>query len=132
MTDRPIAKTLPARAPGATFPSVRTLPDLQVATLDAQGRLALRSAATTMCWQPNDPVTLTVHDGVLRLTDPTISMAGLAVLLDSRCRVQLPYGIRTATGLEPGARLMIVAAPHEGVVAALAVSRVVAAFAARP
>ena len=56
----------------------------------------------------------------------------MAVVLDSRFRVLLPYFIRIRNDWEPGVRLMVLAAPVEGVLAALPVARVAAALLANP
>jgi len=88
-----------------------------------------------MGWAPGQELALTVRDGVVRLAaaaHPAQTRPRVAVVLDSRWRVLLPYGIRVLRGWEPGIRLMVLAAPVEGVVAALAVSRVVSAFMGSP
>jgi hypothetical protein len=48
--------------------------------------------------------------------------------LDSRFRVLLPYFIRVQHNWEPGVRLMVLAAPVEGMLAALSVARIAAAL----
>jgi bifunctional DNA-binding transcriptional regulator/antitoxin component of YhaV-PrlF toxin-antitoxin module len=72
-----------------------------------------------------------VRDGILRLSSPIYpaqTRSGVTVVLDSRWRVLLPYGIRVHTGMELGIRLMVLAIPIEGIAAAVPVSRVVSAF----
>jgi hypothetical protein len=105
--------------------------DLHVSTVDDQGRLALRGPALTMGWMPGQELALNIRDGGLRLSTrdhrtPTGSAVG--VTLDSRFRVLLPYGIRIHGGWRSGIRVMVLAVPVEGVVAALSVPRVVSAF----
>jgi hypothetical protein len=62
---------------------------------------------------------------------PAQPRSGVTVVLDSRWRLLLPYGIRVHSGLEFGIRLIVLAAPIEGLAAALPVSRVVSAFLGR-
>jgi hypothetical protein len=84
-----------------------------------------------MGWSPGQDLALAVSDGILRLSPPmhpTQTRSGIAVALDSRWRVLLPYGIRVHNGMELGIRLMVLAIPIEGVAAAVPVSRVVSAF----
>jgi hypothetical protein len=56
----------------------------------------------------------------------------LAVVLDSRFRVLLPYFIRVQNNWEPGVRLMVLAAPVHGLLAALPIARVAAALLGNP
>jgi hypothetical protein len=108
--------------------------DLHVSTMDAHGRLPLRGPALAMGWSPGQDLALVVRDGVLLLSSPlqpAQPRSGITVVLDSRWRLLLPYGIRVHSGLEFGIRLMVLAAPIEGLAAALPVSRVVSAFLGR-
>jgi hypothetical protein len=108
--------------------------DLHVATMDAHGRLPLRGPALRMGWSPGQDLVVVVRDGVLRLSSPTQpaqSRSGVTVVLDSRRRLLLPYGIRVHSGLKFGTRLIVLAAPIEGLAAALPVTRVVTAFLGR-
>jgi hypothetical protein len=108
--------------------------DLHVSTMDAHGRLPLRGPALRMGWSPGQDLALVVRDGVLRLfppIQPAQPGSGVTVVLDSRWRLLLPYGIRIHSGLEFGIRLIVLAAPMEGLAAALPVSRVVSAFGGR-
>jgi len=108
--------------------------DLHVSTMDAHGRLPLRGPALRMGWSPGQDLALVVRDGVLRLFSPIQPAqpgSGVTVTLDSRWRLLLPYGIRIHSGLEFGIRLIVLAAPMEGLAAALPVSRVVSAFGGR-
>lgn len=128
------ATHLPARlAPRAPVLGEHST-DLSVGTLDNQGRLSLRGPARLMGWDAAQTLVLDTQDGVLRFSadDPTMrGQAGLALSLDRRSRVQLPFGLRFTHGLRAGSRVLIVAAPTEGAIAVLPVSRVVAAFASR-
>jgi hypothetical protein len=63
----------------------------------------------------------------VRMTDSN-RVAAMAVVLDSRFRVLLPYFIRVQKNWEPGVRLMVLAAPVQGVLAALPMARVAAAL----
>jgi hypothetical protein len=135
MSASPIAPELSVRVNGA----IRHWPlgndaDLHVSTMDAHGRLPLRGPAVTMGWSPGQDLALVVRDGVLRLSSailPAQPRSGVTVVLDSRWRLLLPYGIRVHSGLGFGIRLIVLAAPMEGLAAALPVSRVVSAFRAR-
>ena len=127
-----IAPALPPRASGEIRPCAdATYADLHVSTMDGQGCPALRGPALAMGWAPGQDLALTVRDGILRLSSPihsTQTRCGVTVVLDSRWRVLLPYGIRVHSGWELGIRLMVLAIPIEGVAAAVPVSRVVSAF----
>ena len=131
-----IASALPVKAPNGTrLRGGAACADICVATVDGQGRVALRGPASMMGWKPGQDVALTVRGGVVHLVPPLhpgSGGSGLAVVLDGRWRVLIPYGIRVASGWAPGIRLMVVAAPNEGVVAILAVSRVVSALVSSP
>lgn len=124
LTDLPLAgpatqRTLEPEAPV----------DLHVATIDIQGRVPLRKQVGAMGWPAYGEVVLTVHDGLIRFFDPARlgpqHEIGIRLTLDSRLRVQLPFGIRTATSLWPGMRLVLLAAPFQGIVAGLPVSHLV-------
>jgi hypothetical protein len=132
MTASPAAQALPARANGDIRPCTDvTYADLHVSTMDGQGRLALRGPALAMGWSPGQDLALGIHDGMLHLSSPLLPAhagSGVTVVLDSRWRVLLPYGIRIHTSMEVGIRLMILAIPTEGIAAAVPVSRVVSAF----
>ncbi len=96
--------------------------DLHVSTMDTHGRLPLRGPALAMGWSPGQDLTLVVADGVLRLSSPlqpAQTRSGVTVVLGSRWRLLLPYGIRAHSGLEFGIRLIVLAAPMEGLAAAL-------------
>lgn len=105
--------------------------ELHLTTMDDQGRIALRGPASTMSWKPGDSIQFFIRSTVVWFHDQRTSggSPGLDVSLDGRCRIQIPYGVRATIGLEPGVRLMVLVAPQEHVVAALPVSRVIAAFA---
>ena len=132
MTASPAAQALPVRANGDIRPCTdATCTDLHVSTMDDQGRLALRGPALAMNWSPGQDLALGIHDGMLHLSSPlhpAHTGSGVTVVLDSRWRVLLPYGIRIHTSMEVGIRLMILAIPAEGIAAAVPVSRVVSAF----
>ena len=135
MSASPIAPELWARANGEIRHwHLGNDADLHVSTMDAHGRLPLRGPALTMGWSPGQDLALDVRDGVLRLCppiQPAQPRSGVSVVLDSRWRLLLPYGIRVHSGLEFGIRLIVLAAPMEGIAAALPVSRVVSAFRGR-
>ena len=108
--------------------------DLFMATVDPQGRLALRGPASTMGWTTGQELWLTRRHGGLifsRLPD-SHCVAAMAVVLDSRFRVLLPYFMRVQNNWEPGVRLMVLAAPVHGVLAALPKARVAAALLGNP
>ena len=118
MSVTPMASALPRRADAEFRPILGpNEADLHMLTFDGKGRLALRGPASTMGWTPGQNVWLTSRDGGLLLSrspHPTGIYAG-AVVLDSRCRVLLPYFIRIQNNWEPGVRLMVLAAaPVEG------------------
>lgn len=130
MTVGPSGSTLPIeRGP---LPTLDAAPmHLHVSTVDSQGRVALRGTAQAMGWSTGHALALTALDGVLRIHLPTApfrSRAGSIVTLDNRWRVLLPYGLRVYSGWDPGIRLMVVAAPSEGVAAALTVARIASAL----
>jgi hypothetical protein len=105
--------------------------DLHVSTVDNQGRLALGGPALTMGWMPGEDLALSIRDGGIRLSAQTqrnSTSSALGVTLDSRCRLLLPFGIRVHGGWMAGIRVMVLAVPIEGIVAALSVPRVVSAF----
>jgi hypothetical protein len=108
--------------------------DLFMSTVDPQGRLALRGPASTMGWTTGQELWLTRrHGGLLlsRLPD-SHCVAAMAVVLDSRFRVLLPYFIRVQNNWEPGVRLVVLAAPFHDVLAALPMARVAAALLGNP
>jgi hypothetical protein len=102
--------------------------DVDVATVDGEGRVAMRRLAMAMGWTSGQPLALTVSDGIVRVTAPAHPAASyaIAVIMDTRWRVLLPYGLRQHCGWAPGTRLIIVAAPKAGIVAALPLAQVVA------
>jgi hypothetical protein len=59
-------------------------------------------------------------------------VAAMAVVMDSRFRVLLPYFIRVQNNWAPGVRLMVLAIPVHGVLAALPMARVAAALLGNP
>jgi hypothetical protein len=132
MSASPVAPALPVRTNGEfRFYTDTTYADLHVSTMDGQGRLVLRGPALAMGWSPGQDLALAVRDGILRLSSPmhpTQTRSGVTVVLDSRWRILLPYGIRVHTGMELGMRLMVLAIPIEGIAAAVPVPRVVSAF----
>ena len=108
--------------------------DIFMSTVDAKGRLALRGPASMLGWTTGQNLCLTRRDGGLLLSrspEPT-RIRACVVVLDSRCRVLLPYFIRIQNDWKTGVRLMVLAAPVEGVLAALPVSRVAAALLGNP
>jgi hypothetical protein len=127
---------LPMPADAATDPATLAPneADLFISTVDPQGRLALRGPASTMGWTTGHKLWLTCRNGGLlfsRLAD-SHRVATLAVVLDSRFRVLLPYFIRVQNNWEPGVRLMVLAAPVHGLLAALPIARVAAALLGNP
>jgi hypothetical protein len=68
---------------------------------------------------PGQELTLVVGDGALRLTSPLQPRSGVRVVVDSRWRLQLPYGIGVHRGPEFGIRLTVLVAPTEALAAAL-------------
>jgi hypothetical protein len=123
MSASPIAPELPVRANGETRHwTDGNDADLHVPTMDAHGRLPLRGPALAMGWSPGQDLALVVRDGVLLFSSriqPAQPRPGITVVLDSRWRLLLPYGIRVHSGLEFGIRLIVLAAPIEGLAAAL-------------
>lgn len=103
--------------------------DLHLGTIDGQGRVRLAQAAGPQGWQAGSALVLLVHDGVLRLVDPTRlrggQHVGIAISLDARLRLQLPFGVRTALGLRPGTRLVLLGVPSSGTVVGFPVSHLV-------
>lgn len=112
-------------------PSRGPVADLHLATVDTQGRLGLHQPARLVGWAPHRRVTLSVQDPVVRLTDRTGRASGVDVTFDRRCRILVPFGLRSLVGLHPGVRVLVVAVPDEGTLAVLPVDQVVAAFARR-
>ena len=108
--------------------------DLFISTVDPQGRLALRGPTSTMGWTTGQELFLARrHGGLLlsRLPD-SHRVAAMAVVLDSRFRVLLPYFMRIQNNWEPGVRLMVLATPVHGVLAVLPMARVAAALLGNP
>lgn len=103
--------------------------ELQVATMEIQGRVRLAKIASRMGWTARSALVLGVQDGIIRLLDaaalPQHHHRGIGVALDTRLRLQLPFGIRTALGLDPGTRLILLGAPAEGTLAGIPVSHFV-------
>jgi hypothetical protein len=131
----PLASALPVRAGASVDPTLAANEaDLFMSTVDAKGRLALRGPASTMGWTTGQELWLTRRHGGLLLSQlPDSNRVGaMAVVLDSRFRVLLPYFIRIQNDWEPGVRLMVLAAPVAGALAALSVARVAAALLANP
>ena len=136
MTAAPMASALPARVSAPTDPATRAPneADLFMSTVDAQGRLALRGPASTMGWTTGQELWLTRRlEGLLfsRLPDSK-RVDAMAIVLDRRFRVLLPYFIRVQDHWEPGVRIMVLAAPVQGVLAALPMARVAAALLGNP
>jgi hypothetical protein len=131
-----MASVLPVRARGGQIYSTveANEADLHMSTVDTKGRLALRRPASSMGWASGQDLALTLRDGVVLLSHSQHAAHARAgvVALDSRWRVLLPYGIRVQIGWEPAVRLMILADPIDGFVAALPVSRVAAALLRSP
>lgn len=109
---------------GRSMPSV----DLQLVTVDAEGRVPLRRAAGSLGWAAGFRVVLSVHDGVLRLSPDLVRGAGIDLVLDGRLRVQLPYGVRVTTAFRPGTRLIVLTAHEARVVATAPLSSVIDRF----
>ena len=127
---------LPVRVNAQTDPATLAPneADLFMSTVDPQGRIALRGPASTMGWTTGQELWLARrHGGLLfsRLAD-SHPVAAMAVILDSRFRVLLPYFMRVQNNCEPGVRLMVLAAQVHGVLAALPVARVAAAVLGAP
>jgi hypothetical protein len=127
---------LPVPADAATDPATLAPneADLFISTVDPQGRLALRGPASTMGWTTEQELWLSRrHGGLLlsRLPDSD-RVDTMAVVLDNRFRVLLPYFMRVQNNWEPGVRLMVLAAPVHGVLAALPMARVAAALLGNP
>lgn len=85
-----------------------------------------------MSWPPRQRLNLVVEDHVLRLSDPldpsTTEPAGVAIALDERFRVVLPYGMRVTAGFQSSQRLIVLTIRHQGIVAALPVAQLVEAL----
>lgn len=103
--------------------------DLHLGTMDGQGRVRLAQVAGPQGWQAGSALVLLVHDGVLRLVEPTRlrggQHVGIPISLDARLRLQLPFGVRTALGLRPGTRLVLLGVPSSGTVVGFPVSHLV-------
>jgi hypothetical protein len=103
--------------------------ELQVATMEGQGRVRLAQIARRMGWSARSTLVLAVQDGIIRVVDveafPHVQGRGIGIALDSRLRLQLPFGIRTSLGLQPGTRLILLGAPSEGTLAGIPVSHFV-------
>jgi hypothetical protein len=128
------ALPVPADAPTDPGTLAPNEADLFISTVDPQGRVALRGPASTMGWTTGQELFLARrHGGLLffRLPD-SHRVAAMAVVLDSRFRVLPPYFMRIQNNWEPGVRLMVLAAPVHGVLAALPMARVAAALLGNP
>ena len=71
---------------------------------------------------PGQEPTLVIGDGALHLTSPlqpAQPRSRARVVVDSRWRLRLPYGIGVHRGREFGIRLTVLAAPTEALAAAL-------------
>jgi len=127
---------LPVRVNAQTDPATLAPneADLFMSTVDPQGRIALCGPASTMGWRRGQELWLTRrHGGLLFSRLPDSHRVGtLAVILDSRFRVLLPYFMRVQNNWEPGVRLMVLAAPVHGVLAVLPMARVAAALLGNP
>ena len=127
---------LPVRVNAQTDPATLAPneADLFMSTVDPEGRLALRGPASTMGWTTGQELWLTRrHGGLIFSRLPDSHRVGtLAVVLDSRFRVLLPYFMRVQNNWEPGVRLMVLAAPVHGVLAVLPMARVAAALLGNP
>jgi hypothetical protein len=103
--------------------------ELQVATMEGQGRVRLAQIARRMSWTAQSALVLAVQDGIIRILDveafPQVQRRGVGIALDSRLRLQLPFGIRTSLGLQPGTRLILLGAPSAGTLAGIPVSHFV-------
>lgn len=135
----PITATRPARHASTMSPVVApphptprlddAAVELQVATMEGQGRVRLAKIASRMGWSARSALVLVVQDGVIRLLDadtlPQHQHRGIGIALDSRLRLQLPFGVRTSLGLDPGTRLILLGAPGSGTLAGIPVSHFV-------
>ena|ERR1700733_12410596 len=132
----PLASALPARAGAPTGPNTLTPNEADVftSTVDTKGRLALRGPALTMGWTTGQELWLSRREGGLLLSRLPHSdcFHAIAVVLDSRCRLVLPYFIRVQNNWPSGIRLMVLAVPGEGMMAALPVARLAAALLGNP
>lgn len=108
----------PAHIPDASL-------EVHIVTIEGQGRVRLARIAGPMQWRAGDALVLDVQDGIVRLGDAALVLphqhSGLQVKLDARLRIQLPIGIRTLLGLEPGTQLVLLGAPAEGAAAGIPV-----------
>ncbi|HVA09867.1 MAG TPA: hypothetical protein VNG12_24340 [Acidimicrobiales bacterium] len=127
---------LPVRVNAPTDPATLAPneADLFISTVDPQGRLALRGPASTMGWTTGQELWLSRRHGGLLLSRLPDShwVDTMTVVLDSRFRVLLPYFMRVQNNWGPGVRLMVLAAPVHGVLAALPMARVAAALLGNP
>lgn len=135
----PITATRPARHASLVSPVAATphpaprfddaAVELQVATMESQGRVRLAKIASRMGWSARSALVLTVQDGIIRLVDaealPQRQYRGIGIALDSRLRLQLPFGVRTSLGLHSGTRLILLGAPSSGTLAGIPVSHFV-------
>lgn len=100
------------------------LTDLEIGTMDRDGRLVVHAAATALGWLPGETLRMRVEKGIVHVSDVGGRQAGLHVGLDGRFRVSVPYGIRVLTGLLPGTRVMIATATGARLIAVIPLSTV--------
>jgi hypothetical protein len=87
-----------------------------------------------MGWTMGQELWLSLRDGGLLLSQLPHShcSCAMAAVLDGRCGVVLPYFVRVRNNWLSGIRLMVLAIPGEGMMAALPVARVAAALLGNP
>jgi hypothetical protein len=87
--------------------------DLHLLTVDVQGRIPLRRVATSVGWCAGEALELTPGDSLLQLSPADPHNAVVQAVLDTRLRVQMPYGLWATSDFRPGARLVVLAVAGE-------------------
>jgi bifunctional DNA-binding transcriptional regulator/antitoxin component of YhaV-PrlF toxin-antitoxin module len=79
--------------------------------VDSRGRVSDKSVTRALGWQPGDPLSLRVTDGLIIV----VAVAEGQLAVSSQGRVHLPASARHACRITPGDRVLLAAEPADGV-----------------
>jgi bifunctional DNA-binding transcriptional regulator/antitoxin component of YhaV-PrlF toxin-antitoxin module len=79
--------------------------------VDSRGRVSDKSVTRALGWQPGDPLSLRVTDGLIIV----VAVAEGQLAVSSQGRVHLPASARHASRITPGDRVLLAAEPADGV-----------------
>jgi bifunctional DNA-binding transcriptional regulator/antitoxin component of YhaV-PrlF toxin-antitoxin module len=79
--------------------------------VDSRGRVSDKSVTRALGWQPGDPLSLRVTDGLIIV----VAVAEGQLAVSNQGRVHLPAAARHACRITPGDRVLLAAEPADGV-----------------